>query len=159
MNNNTTNETKSGLPLLIIGGVLLAAIIGGWWMYSSSSTTTTTTTAPTRTTSNSNGAAKPTPQSTPLTTTVAGAQPAHFKGSQNSPVVIEEFVDFQCGTCAAMLPIFNDITATYGSRIKFVFRNFPLTQIHPNAYDASVAAEAAAVVVRVDDPGRRRRGL
>ncbi len=44
-----------------------------------------------------------------------------------------------------MLPIFNDITATYGSRIKFIFRNFPLTQIHPNAYDASVAAEAAGM--------------
>jgi protein-disulfide isomerase len=112
-------------------------------MYSSSSSSSTPT--PTGTSSNSNGAAKPTPQSTPLTTTVAGAQPAHFKGSQNSPVVIEEFVDFQCGTCAAMLPIFNDITSTYGSRIKFIFRNFPLTQIHPNAYDASVAAEAAGM--------------
>ncbi len=141
MNNKNNNETKSGLPLLIIGGVLLAAIIVGWWMYSSSSSTTT----PTRTTSNSNGAAKPTPQSTPLTTTVAGAQPPHFKGAQNSPVVIEEFVDFQCGTCAAMGPIFNEITATYGSRIKFIFRNFPLTQMHPNAYDASVAAEAAGM--------------
>lgn len=145
MNNNNNNETKSGLPLLIIGGVLLAAIIGGWWLYSSSSTTPTPTPTRTSSNSNSNGAAKPTPQSTPLTTTVAGAQPPHFKGSQNSPVVIEEFVDFQCGTCAAMGPIFNDITATYGSRIKFIFRNFPLTQIHPNAYDASVAAEAAGM--------------
>ena len=36
----------------------------------------------------------------------------------------------------------NTIHASYGSRIKFIYRNFPLTQIHKNAYDASVAAEA-----------------
>lgn len=130
------NNNNSGLPLIIIGLVLLGAIIGGWWLYSSSNTKTTS-----RTNTNKNTSQ---PTNTPdMTKASVGAQPPQFKGAQNASVLVEEFADFQCGSCAALHPIMNEINSAYGSKIKFVYRNFPLIQIHPKAYDAAVAAEAA----------------
>lgn len=140
---NKKNDNSSGLPVLIILGVLLVAIIGGWWFYNSSksspvasNTTTTNTNRP---------AANQKPQSTPMITSVPGAQPPHFKGGQNAPVVIEEFADFQCPTCATVHTMMNEINSTYGTRVKFIYRHFPLTQIHPNAFNAALAAEAAGM--------------
>ncbi|HEX9961859.1 MAG TPA: thioredoxin domain-containing protein [Pyrinomonadaceae bacterium] len=75
----------------------------------------------------------------------AGASPAHFKGGQAAKVVIEEFADYQCPTCAASHPTVKQLQAAYGDRVKIIFRNFPLTQAHPKAYDAAVAAEAAGM--------------
>ncbi len=141
MNKKNTNETGSGLPLLIIGGVLLAAIIGGWWLYSSSKTNPVSNTN----TANTNRPANQKPQSTPMLSSVSGAQPPHYKGAQNALVVIEEFADFQCPTCATLHSVMNEVNATYGSRVKFIYRHFPLSQIHPNAYDAAVASEAAGL--------------
>lgn len=60
-------------------------------------------------------------------------------------VVIEEFADFQCPTCASVHTMMNEINAAYGSRVKFIYRHFPLTQIHPNAFNAALAAEAAGM--------------
>lgn len=73
-----------------------------------------------------------------------GAQPAHFKGAQNAAVTIEEFADFQCPTCALLHPTVKQLQITYGDRIKIIFRNFPL-QMHPKAYEAATAAEAAGL--------------
>lgn len=73
----------------------------------------------------------------------AGAQPPNMVGSPTATVTIEEFADFQCPTCAQVHTMMKNIQSTYGSRIKFIYRSFPLTQIHKNAYDAAVAAEAA----------------
>lgn len=141
MEKKNTKENNT-LPLIIIGIVLLVVIGGSWWLYSSSK-------APAANKANTNSqrtnSSAPQQQGTPVTTREQGAQPPHFKGAQNAPVVIEEFADFQCGTCAAVHPLMNEITSTYGSRIKFVFRQFPLTQIHKNAYDAAVASEAAGL--------------
>lgn len=73
----------------------------------------------------------------------AGATPLNFLGSENSSVVVEEFADFQCPTCGVVHPKLKEVISEYGPRIKFVFRNYPLTQIHPNAYNAAIAVEAA----------------
>lgn len=75
----------------------------------------------------------------------AGASPAHYKGGASALVTIEEFADFQCPTCAVLHPTVQQIHAAYGDRVKIIFRNFPLQQIHPKAYDAAVAAEAAGL--------------
>ena len=72
-----------------------------------------------------------------------GATPPNLLGSPTAAVTVEEFADFQCGACASVHTIVKNVQAAYGSRIKFVYRHFPLTQMHKNAYDASVAAEAA----------------
>lgn len=134
-------KSNSGLPFIIIGIILVVALIGGWYLYSSSSKKTTTA----GNTNRAANGAQPKPNATPLVSNIQGAQPPNYKGAQNSAVVLEEFADYQCPTCATMHPVMNEITATYGSRIKFIYRNFPLTQIHRNAYEASVAAEAAGL--------------
>ena len=135
MKNVENKKNNSNLPLAIIGLVLLAAIAGGWWFYNSS------TTKPTKLNANS-ASKKPTNEGIPANAP-PGAQPPNMLGSPTAAVVIEEFADFQCPTCAVVHGKMKEINALYGSRIKFVYRNFPLTQIHKNAYDASLAAEAA----------------
>jgi protein-disulfide isomerase len=65
-------------------------------------------------------------------------------GSPTATVTVEEFADFQCPSCGDKFPVLKQIQSIYGSRIKFIFRNFPLT-MHDKAYDAAVAAEAAGL--------------
>jgi protein-disulfide isomerase len=72
------------------------------------------------------------------------AQPSEHKvGAGNKGVTVIEYADFQCPACKAYLPVVQQIKAEYGDDITFQFRHFPLTQIHPNAFIASRAAEAA----------------
>ncbi len=54
-----------------------------------------------------------------------------------------EYGDFQCPHCGRAYPIVKDIVRTLGAKLRFVFRNFPLTRIHPEAEHAAEAAEAA----------------
>jgi len=65
------------------------------------------------------------------------------RGDVNSPVTVVEFTDFQCSACGGMYPIVEEILKSYGPRVHFVMRNFPLTTLHPNAYNAALAAQAA----------------
>ncbi len=65
------------------------------------------------------------------------------RGDVNSPVTVVEFTDFQCSACGGMYPIVEEVLKSYGPRVHFVMRNFPLTTVHPNAYNAAQAAEAA----------------
>lgn len=141
MNNQETNN--SNLPLLIIGLVLVVAILGGWWLYSSSKAKPATT----KTNTNTNNAEKLAADTKAALEFYAkapvGAQPPNTLGSPNALVTIEEFADYQCPTCAMVHTRMKEINSLYSGRIKFVFRSFPLTQIHKNAYDAALAAEAA----------------
>src|SRR2546423_13347309 len=61
----------------------------------------------------------------------------------SSPVVLEEYGDYQCPPCGALYPILKQIEAEYGNQLKIVFHHFPLTKIHKNAMTAARAAEAA----------------
>jgi protein-disulfide isomerase len=65
------------------------------------------------------------------------------RGDPNAAVTIIEFTDFQCSACGAMYPVVEDVLKAYGNRVRFVIRNFPLTQVHANAFHAAQAAEAA----------------
>lgn len=68
----------------------------------------------------------------------------HIKGNSNAPLELVEYGDFECRDCGHAYPIIKVIQQALGDDLKFVFRNFPLTQIHPHAVNAAVAAEAAA---------------
>ncbi len=139
-NNSNSSSNNSRLPLVIIGLVLLAAIAGGWWFYQNSKAT------PIK--SNVNSANKKKNDANALDTYTkapAGAQPPNMLGSPSASVTIEEFADFQCPTCAQVHSRMKEINALYGSRVKYIYRSFPLTQIHRNGYDAAVAAEAAGM--------------
>jgi protein-disulfide isomerase len=67
-------------------------------------------------------------------------QPA--KGNANASVTIVEFTDFQCPSCAQQHPVMERIVSEFGNNVRFVVRDFPLSQ-HANAPKAAEAAEAA----------------
>jgi len=68
----------------------------------------------------------------------------HLAGDPTSPVVLVEYLDFQCPACAAYHPIINNLKATFPGDLLVVTRHLPLEGIHPNARAAAMAAEAAA---------------
>lgn len=68
----------------------------------------------------------------------------HVFGNPESKVVLIEYGDFQCPSCAGIFPRLQELKYTYEDQIAFVFRNLPLTSIHPNAKAAAAAAEAAS---------------
>lgn len=68
---------------------------------------------------------------------------AASRGAATAPVTVVMFSDFQCSACSATHPVLQKVLAEYGDKIRFVVRNFPLTSIHENAYEAALAARAA----------------
>jgi protein-disulfide isomerase len=67
----------------------------------------------------------------------------HEEGPQDAPVTLVEYGDFECPHCGRAYPVVKEIQSRLGGQLRFVFRNFPLTQIHPHAGRAAEAAEAA----------------
>ena len=67
----------------------------------------------------------------------------HVRSGKDANVTLIEYGDFQCPACGAYYPIVKELESTYGDKVNFVFRHFPLIQIHPNAFAAARAAEAA----------------
>lgn len=65
-------------------------------------------------------------------------------GAAEAQVTIVEFADFQCPYCANMVRTLDAIESEHPGRVAVLFRHFPLTSIHPHAYEASVAAECAS---------------
>lgn len=69
----------------------------------------------------------------------------HVFGNTDSKVILIEYGDFQCPSCGGAHPQIKAVTEEYKDRIAFIFRNFPLTSIHPNAKAAAGAVEAAGL--------------
>jgi protein-disulfide isomerase len=68
----------------------------------------------------------------------------HIQGPANAAVTLVEYGDYECPYCGAAYPIVKELQTRMGDRLKFVFRNFPITTSHPHAEQAAEAAEAAA---------------
>jgi len=66
-----------------------------------------------------------------------------IKGNKEASAVLVEYSDFQCPACGAYYPLMKQITEDFGDKIAFVYRHFPLKQIHKHATLAAEAAEAA----------------
>jgi protein-disulfide isomerase len=67
----------------------------------------------------------------------------HVQGPAHARVELVEYGDYQCPHCGAAYPVIKRIQNKMGKHLKFVFRNFPLSEAHPQAFPAAVAAEAA----------------
>ena len=69
----------------------------------------------------------------------------HIQGPAHAAVTLVEYGDYECPYCGAAYPIIKEVQARMGDRLRFVFRNFPITTSHPHAEQAAEAAEAAAI--------------
>jgi protein-disulfide isomerase len=67
----------------------------------------------------------------------------HIQGNENAPVTLLQYGDYQCGHCGLGYYIVKAVQDHYEGQLRFVFRNFPLVQIHPYAETAAETAEFA----------------
>src|SRR5205814_5703214 len=68
----------------------------------------------------------------------------HIRGNPTATVTLVEYGDFECPHCGRAHPILTELLDRIGNQIRFVFRHFPLSQMHPHAQMAAEASEAAA---------------
>jgi len=69
----------------------------------------------------------------------------HIQGNPNAPVELIEYADYQCPYCKQAYYILKEVRKQLKDDLKFVFRNFPLPELHAHAIHAAIAAEAAGV--------------
>lgn len=69
----------------------------------------------------------------------------HTQGSPNAAIVLVEYGDYECPFCGEAYANVKKVQQHFGKKLKFVFRNFPLSQSHPHAVAAAMAAEAAGL--------------
>ena len=68
----------------------------------------------------------------------------HSEGRDDALVTMVEYGDYECPHCGHAYPIIKQVQARLGPALRFVFRNFPLSEVHPHALAAAELAEAAA---------------
>jgi len=68
----------------------------------------------------------------------------HIQGPATAAVTLVQYGDYECPYCGEAYPIVKEVQARMGDRLRFVFRNFPISTSHPHAEQAAEAAEAAA---------------
>lgn len=114
------NEKK---PLLLASAVILVLIAGVIYYFASGGNISDKT--------------------SPQTITEEPSENDHIRGNKESGVTLIEYSDFQCPACGAYYPMVKKLEEELGDKVAFVYRNFPLRQLHPNAQIAAQAAEAA----------------
>ena len=67
----------------------------------------------------------------------------HIRGNPKALVTLLEYGDFECPSCGRAYPVIEELRQEAGDLMRFVYRHFPLTQVHPHAEPAAETAEAA----------------
>ena len=67
----------------------------------------------------------------------------HTQGPENADVTLVEYGDYECPYCGQAYPVVQQLQKQFGKRLRLVFRNFPLSQMHPHAETAAEVAEFA----------------
>src|SRR5438045_1781479 len=119
---------KRYLPFVIVVGVALVALGSGAILYRAK---------------RQQEQLRPIPENKALSQTTE-AESIHIRGNPNAPVTLEEFGDFQCPPCGSFATFSEQLLKEYDSRLRIVFRNFPLSA-HEHAREAALAAEAAGL--------------
>ncbi|HEV7257932.1 MAG TPA: DsbA family protein [Bosea sp. (in: a-proteobacteria)] len=68
----------------------------------------------------------------------------HAIGPSDAPITLVEYGDYECPYCGEAYPIIKQVQRLMGDQLRFVFRNFPIAELHPHAVRAAEFAEAAA---------------
>ena len=136
---------KRYLPFIIIV-VVLIAVIGSFWVTlrrgnggSDADSVLVNSNAPAQTGGNTVAQN----QSAPGQSTPSAADLTKPNVKVSSPVVLEEYGDYQCPPCGLLYPELKKVEHEYGDQLQVVFHHFPLIKIHKNALTAAQAAEAA----------------
>ena len=79
------------------------------------------------------------------TTTSSNKPTQHVIGTSTTGVKLVEYGDYECPYCEEYYPVVKQVQQEFNGKISFQFRNFPLTSLHPNAFAAARAAEAAGL--------------
>jgi len=116
---------KRYLPFVIVALVALATLGSGAMLYRAKRSHVT-------------------PITEDKTTVVSDAEGPHIRGNPDAPVTLEEYGDFQCPPCGKFAVFLGQVEKEYDSRLRVVFRNFPL-KMHEHAREAAIAAEAAGL--------------
>jgi protein-disulfide isomerase len=69
----------------------------------------------------------------------------HVQGPEDAPITLVEYGDYECPYCGTAYAVVKQVQAKLGNRLRFVFRNFPLSEAHPHAAAAAELAEGAAL--------------
>jgi protein-disulfide isomerase len=136
---NPKSTMKSFVPLILIVAVLLIALGTFWYMTGARTDSSSSSTA------NVSRTATGSPETTPVNSGVAGAEPPHAIGPPDAPATIEEFGDFECPPCGLLHPVLKTMEQEFGQRLRVIFREFPLVPTHQHALNAARAAEAAGL--------------
>jgi len=131
---------KRSLPFVIIVLVLAAAVALAYFLFRKSGSASETNTSLTGPSQNSQAGSSNSNSGSVATNHSADTKP-NVKVS--SPVLIEEYGDYQCPPCGRLYPELKKIEDEYSTQIHFVFHHFPLSKVHKNAMAAAHAAEAA----------------
>jgi protein-disulfide isomerase len=67
----------------------------------------------------------------------------HSRGPEHAPVTIVEYGDFECPNCKQAVPAVEIVLNRFEEQVRFAYRHFPLTDVHPHAFAAAEAAECA----------------
>ena len=68
----------------------------------------------------------------------------HTVGNAKAAIQVVEYGDYQCPYCGDAYPVTQELVRRYGDKIAFAFRNFPLVEAHPEAFNAAIVAELGA---------------
>lgn len=75
--------------------------------------------------------------------TIPVSKEDHAQGRASAPCTLVEYGDYQCLNCGAAHPLVKRLQRHFGSKLRFVFRNFPMTRLHAEAENAAQVAEFA----------------
>ncbi len=75
--------------------------------------------------------------------TISVTDKDHMQGDKDAPIELVEYGDYQCPYCGKAYQIVKEVQQVLGDNLKFVFRNFPLSQMHEHALNAAIASEVA----------------
>lgn len=70
-------------------------------------------------------------------------QTDHIRGNENAPLTLVEYGDYECRYCGAAHPVTRAVQRYFGEDMQFIFRHFPLREVHPHAQMAAQTAEMA----------------
>lgn len=128
-------QNSLGIPIAI---VIASAVIAGAIVYTGTNRPATPTPQA--------GVGTPTTEETPEITVAPVTESDHILGNPNAPMVIVEYSDFDCPFCKNFHETMQQIMAEYGKdgKVAWVYRHFPLQQLHPNAPKIAEASECVA---------------